>query len=263
VASIDIDFDRKILSQHIENRRRLANEQGLVIEIPTHYPITGAPGVAKAYQSETAQIDFISNAIAIVEPDHEFVIIDTPSALTNSNLFAHALADTIISPINDSFLDLEAIVPPPQITGEIARSPYSEVVHRAREARGLVTSRTIAWWLVPNRIFSAIDTRNERTIRMALEEARYRLNFQIARGIPERVVYRQLFAKRLTAFDPLEASLLGLQPTVSHVLARQDHRQLINLVNVRPCRASDDWRIKAEVGNARQQHRFAHHTAAE
>ena len=263
VACIDLDFERETLSQYIENRRGFAHEKELDLDTPTHHRLTRAPRSTRANESNSVQINFISGAIAAAEPDHDFVIIDTPSTLTNSNLYAHALADTVISPVNDSFLDLDAIVPSPEATNEAARSPYSAAIRRAREARGLVTSRPIAWWLIPNRIFSTIDTRNERTIRVPLEEAGHELGFRMVSGIAERTVYRQLFPKGLTAFDPLEKPLLGVRPTLSHVLARQELRQLASSLIAKPDRANEEWRISPNIKYRRPKHRPAHSSAAE
>ena len=263
VATLDTDFERGTLSRYILNRRRFAHANELALDTPTHYRFRNAGGGAKPLETETAQTNFVSSAIAAAEAGHDFIIIDTPSTLTKANLFAHALADTIISPINDSFLDLDAIVPSTKVTADIAQSVYTSAIHRAREARELVTSRTIEWWVIPNRIFSSLNTRNERTIRAALKEASQRLGFRIAAGIAERLLYRQLFPKGLTAFDPMEASLLGVKPTISHVLARQDLRQLTSLINVTPDRENDEWRMDPKATYTRHRHAAGHNTAAE
>jgi chromosome partitioning protein len=263
VATLDIDFEGRTLSQYIHNRLGFAQANELALDTPAHYRVTDALSNTKSGETETAEINFISSAIAAAESDHDFIIIDTPSVLTKSNLFAHALADTVISPINDSFLDLDAIVPSTEMTQEIARSAYTAAIHRAREARELVTSRTIEWLVIPNRVFSSLDTRNERTIRMAIEEASLRLGFRIAPGIAELLVYRQLFPKGLTAFDPMEESLLGVKPGISHVLARQDLRQLTSLVNFTPDRESDEWRMDPKVTHLGQPHASGHSAAAE
>ena len=48
----------------------------------------------------------------------------------------------------------------------------------------------------------------------------------------ERVIYREFFPIGLTAFDSMETSLLGVKPTISHVVARQEVRRLIASVNL-------------------------------
>ena len=263
VATLDIDFRRQTLSRFVDNRIRFAQANELALDTPTHYRFPDALSGTKSRETGKAEINFISGAIAAAESGHDFIIIDTPSTLTKSNLFAHALADTIISPITDSFLDLDAVVPSSQMTKEIAQSAYASAILRAREARELVTSRAIEWWVIPNRIFSSLDTRNERTIRAALEEASHRLGFRIASGIAEQLVYRRLFPKGLTAFDPMDESLLGVKPTMSHVLARQDVRQLASLVNFKPDRESDEWRMDPATASISEQHTSGHNAAAE
>ena len=80
------------------------------------------------------------------------------------NVFAHGLADTVISPINDSFLDLDVIATRKDPSREVIPSPYTDMVRSALRARGAVTSRKSAWYVVRNRM-SALDSRNERAVR--------------------------------------------------------------------------------------------------
>ena len=49
---------------------------------------------------------------------------------------------------------------------------------------------------------------------------------RVADGIAERVIFRSLFPTGLTVFDPLDDELLGGLPSLSHVSARQEYRQL-------------------------------------
>ena len=240
VATLDLDFDQGSLTRYIANRRAFAEDKDLVLDIPTHYRFDEGPSGTSAHSSETLRLNFISNAIAQVEADNDFLIIDTPSGVHKTNLFAHALADTVITPINDSFLDLDAIFPPKEAAKDTSLSPYAETLERAREARRSVTSRPMDWLVLRNR-FSALESRNERAIRDAVEEAGQRLGFRTAPGLTERVIYREFFPSGLTAFDCLEASLLGVKPAPSHVGARQEVRQLISMIQIKPAENNDRW----------------------
>jgi chromosome partitioning protein len=240
VATLDLDFDQQSLTRYVNNRRVFAADNELVLDIPTHYRFEEGPTGTKAHSSETIRLNFVSKAIAAAEPDNDFIIIDTPSGVNKTNLFAHALADTVITPINDSFLDLDVIAAPKEVPKDTAPTPYAETIRQAREARRLVTPRITDWLVLRNRI-SSLETRNERAIRKAIEEAGERVGFRTARGLTERVIYREFFPKGLTAFDSMEASLLGVQPALSHVLAREEVRQLISMVQVSPSEKSERW----------------------
>jgi chromosome partitioning protein len=240
VATLDLDFDQQSLTRYVNNRRAFAADKELILDIPTHYHFEEGSTGTKTHSSETLRLNFVSSAIAAAETDNDFIIIDTPSGVNKINLFAHALADTVITPINDSFLDLDVIVAPKETPKNIARTPYGETIRQAREARRLVTPRTTDWLVLRNRT-SPLETRNERAIREAIEEAGQEAGFRTARGLTERVIYREFFPKGLTAFDSMEASLLGVQPALSHVLAREEVRQLISMVQVKPSEKSDQW----------------------
>jgi len=82
----------------------------------------------------------------------------------------------VITPINDSFIDLDVIVPLKDPKNNDPRSPYTQALHQAREARKLVTSRHLDWLVVRNRV-SPLETRNERAIRDAVEAAGLRPDY--------------------------------------------------------------------------------------
>jgi chromosome partitioning protein len=240
VATLDLDFDQQTLTRYIANRRAFAQEKDLNLDIPTHYRLEEGPTGTKTHSPETVRLNFVSRAIAAAEVDNDFVIIDTPSNVNKTNLFAHALADTLITPINDSFLDLDVIVAAAEPVEGMAPTPYTATVREAREARRQVTERPMDWLVLRNRT-SPLETRNERAIRDAIEGAADEVGFRTGRGLTERVIYREFYPKGLTAFDSMEASLLGVQPTASHVSARQEVRQLISLMQVKPTEKSDRW----------------------
>jgi chromosome partitioning protein len=246
VATIDLDFDQRSLTRYIENRQAFARDKELVLDIPEHRAFEKTQSNGSPNANEAERINFVSSSLAAVEPGNDFVIIDTPSGTNKVNLFAHALADTVITPINDSFIDLDVIVPLKDPKNNDPRSPYTQALHQAREARKLVTSRHLDWLVVRNRV-SPLETRNERAIRDAVEAAGRQAGFRTARGLAERVIYREFFPKGLTAFDSIEASLLGVKPSLSHVLARQEVRQLISMVDIERGEKTDQWTTKPKT----------------
>jgi chromosome partitioning protein len=104
-------------------------------------------------------------------------------------------------------------------------------VQRARTERLAIDGRTIDWILVRNRI-SMLSSRSMRLVQSAIEKIAIRLGSRVAEGIAERVIFRSLFPMGLTVFDPLDEDLLGGLPSMSHLSARQEYRQLLDALRL-------------------------------
>jgi len=233
VASLDLDFHQRTFTHYIENRRVWAKEQGLSLNVPTHHCVDDLP-TDKLPLTDQSRISLISRAVAAFEHYYDFIVIDTPGGASSVSVFAHGLADTLITPVNDSFIDLDVIFSLKKSQDHLPKqSQYSEAVRRALDARDAVTKRKTDWFIVRNRLLP-LASRNTRDVHSALETAAREAGFHTATGLSERVIYREFFPIGLTAFDSLEASLLGVKPTLSHVLARQEVRQLIASVRLLP-----------------------------
>jgi chromosome partitioning protein len=231
VATLDLDFQQRTFTHYIENRRAWAKDNGITLNVPTHLCVDDA-AADKSSLTDHARISLISDAISALELHYDFIVIDTPGGASLVSVFAHGLADTLITPVNDSFVDLDAVLSLKKTQDQLPRqSEYSEAVRRALDARRAVTKRKIDWFVVRNRV-SSLSSRNGRDVHKAIEATARKAGFQVATGLSERVVYRQFFPIGLTAFDSLETSLLGLKPTMAHVLARQEVRQLIASVRL-------------------------------
>jgi len=81
--------------------------------------------------------------------------------------------------------------------------------------------------VVRNRIAS-LASRNQRNVVGGLKQLAALLGFRIADGITERLIFRELFPTGLTVFDTLDRRVLGVEPTMSHVGARREIRELID-----------------------------------
>jgi chromosome partitioning protein len=110
-------------------------------------------------------------------------------------------------------------------------SHYARLVQRARTERLAIDGRTIDWVLVRNRI-SMLSSRSMRLVQSAIEKIATRLGARVAEGIAERVIFRSLFPMGLTVFDPLDDELLGGLPSMSHLSARQEYRQLLEALRL-------------------------------
>ncbi|HEV7345325.1 MAG TPA: division plane positioning ATPase MipZ [Devosia sp.] len=226
VASIDVDSRQQTMTHYVRNRREWARTRGLRIPHTTHFHLPLSRGDSLR-ENHRAEFDLFRQAVAEVEHDADFLVIDTPGFDTNLTRLAHSLGDTLITPVNDSLIDLNVMARFDPVTGEPTEmSHYSRLVQRARSERMSIDGKTIDWVLVRNRI-SMLSSRNMRQVQTMLERVAMRLGCRVADGIAERVIFRSLFPTGMTVFDPLDDDLLGGLPSMSHMSARQEYRSLV------------------------------------
>ena len=226
VTSIDLDYEQRTFTRYIENRRITAAGEQPKLKIPEHICIDDLSHRGTKW-SDADRIDALSEVLRSYQAVSDFILIDTPGSGNPLTLFAHGLADTVITPVNDSFVDLDVIFSMGPTPDTILKpSRYAETIQRAFEARRTVSKRDPDWIVVRNRI-SPLSSRNEKGVVQALETLAKRGSFRTMSGLVERVVYREFFPLGLTTFDSFATSQVGVKPNVSHVLARLEVRQLI------------------------------------
>ena len=231
LATIDLDSRQKSLSRYIENRRVWAERAGIKLELPTHYQIARAEG-ARLEDNEAAEFARFAEAITAVEHSHDFVVIDTPAADSYLSRLAHAMADTLVTPLNDSFVDFDVLGGVDAATFAVTSvSHYAEMAREARRQRRLVDGGLTDWIVVRNRL-AFLASRNKRLVGEGLSELGLRLGFRVAEGFAERLVYREFFPRGLTALDNLDEITLGGRPSLLHVTARQEVRSLIEAMRL-------------------------------
>ncbi|MBD3764263.1 MAG: ATPase, partial [Rhodobacterales bacterium] len=174
-------------------------------------------------------------ALADLEPAVDFLLIDCPGSHTRLSQLAHSAADTLITPMNDSFVDFDLLARTDPETGRVAGpSIYAEMVWAARQMRAQAGLKPIDWIVLRNRL-GAQAMHNKRKVGAALEDLSRRIGFRVAPGFTERVIFRELFQPGLTLLDLRDAG--EDQVTLSHIAARQELRDLmaaLNLPGVRP-----------------------------
>lgn len=226
VATIDLDSRQRTLTHYVDRRRAWAKKLRLPLELPQHYSVARAEGV-RVDDNEQAEFTRFADAIVAVEHSQDFLVIDTPGADTYLARLAHSMADTLITPLNDSFLDFDVLASVDAETCEIiGTSHYAELVREARRHRRVVDGRMTDWVVVRNRL-SAIGSRNRKLVGDGLAELGRRLGFRFVDGFAERLVYREFFPRGLTALDDLDEAALGVQPCLSHVTARMEVQALL------------------------------------
>jgi chromosome partitioning protein len=231
VATIDLDSRQKSFTHYVENRRDWAARAGLKLELPTHYVVERAEG-ASVEANEAQEFAAFSRAIGAIERSHDVVVIDTPGHDSYLMRLAHSMADTLVTPLNDSFVDFDvlATLDPTNfsVTGE---SHYARMVREARRQRRLVDGRLGDWIVVRNRL-SQLGSRNKKLVGEGINELSRRMGFRCIDGFAERVVYREFFPRGLTALDDLDEMTLGTRPNMSHVTAREEVIALLNALHL-------------------------------
>ncbi|MCY4395532.1 MAG: AAA family ATPase [Rhodospirillaceae bacterium] len=219
VASVDLDGHQGTLTRYVENRRSFAESEGLRLQLPDHHRVAGG-------DADIAEADALIDRLAA---SRDYVVLDCPG--TDNALARHAIsrADVLITPVNDSFIDLDLLAriggTPPRVLGP---SVYSQTVWEGRQRRAMNGGRPIDWIVLRNRL-SPLDSHNKKNVGLTLDELARRIGCRCLDGFHERVIFRQLFLQGLTVLD-LREDGAGVALNMSHVAARQEIRRLADAV---------------------------------
>ena len=231
VATIDLDSRQKSFTHYVENRRDWAERSHIKLDIPKHFCVARGSGL-RLDEVEAQEFGAFAEAISGVEQSHDFVVIDTPGSDSYLMRLAHSMADTLITPLNDSFVDFDVLGTIDPNTFEVTGiSHYAEMVREARRQRRLVDGGLTDWVILRNRL-SALGSRNKRLVGEGVDELGRQLGFRAADGFSERVIYREFFPRGLTALDELNEDTLGQRPSLSHVTARDEVKGLIEALKL-------------------------------
>ena len=231
VATIDLDSRQQSFTHYIENRRAWSERARVKLEMPTHFCVPRAESNSLD-ANEAKEFAAFSAAISAIEHNHDVVVIDTPGSDTYLMRLAHSMADTLVTPLNDSFVDFDVLGTLDQTNFTvIGESHYAEMVREARRQRRLVDGKLTDWIVVRNRL-SALGSRNKRLVGDGIAELAKRMGFRSIDGFAERVVYREFFPRGLTALDDLDEQTLGTRPNLSHLTAREEVVGLLNALHL-------------------------------
>ncbi len=226
VACIDLDTRQQTLSRFFENRASWSKHASWPIELPRHCAM-GRGESDDVRANEAQEFAAFAQAISDVEHDFEFVVIDTPASDSYLMRLAHSLADTLVSPLNDSYIDVDVfsrVHHDRERRGGVAH--YADLVLQARRKRRIVDNGVIDWVMVRNRMAS-LSTNNAKQIAVSLGRLSRELGFRVADGLHDRVIFRELFPIGLTALDPIEEGAINGSLTASQISARREIEQLL------------------------------------
>lgn len=224
VGCLDLDLRQKSLARYFNNRRRFMEEQGIDLPTPAYSEL---PEISEGdlKPGENIYDHRLSAAVAGLDGESDFILIDCPGSHTRLSQIAHSLADTLITPLNDSFIDFDLLAHI-GTDGETIESPsvYSEMVWNARQLRAQAGLDPIDWVVVRNRL-GAQNMVNKQKMEKALIKLSRRIGFRTAPGFNERVIFRELFPRGLTLLDLRDVGVEKLN--ISNVAARQELRDLV------------------------------------
>ncbi|MBB3982700.1 chromosome partitioning protein [Sphingobium fontiphilum] len=211
VGMIDLDPRQRTVTRYMENRAETMRRRGIALPMPDYTVLRGDT------------IDALEEETAMVGAGKDFLIIDTPG---RDDVFARhiaAYANTLVTPMNDSFVDFDLIGQVDSETFKVKRlSFYADLMFETRKARAKVDGVSIDWVVLRNRV-QHHDARNKKRVGEALMELSRRVGFRVIPGLSERVVFRELFPSGLTLLDKGHLGDLG----ISHIAARQELREMV------------------------------------
>ncbi len=231
VACIDLDARQRTLARYLDNRQAYAAAiEDASLDVPDLRVIERCRhGIVEVAERE--EYDRFTANLTQLKATNDFVVIDSPGSDSHLSRLGHSYADILITPMNDSFVDLDLLTRVDPGSHEIqGPSLYAEMVWECRKRRAMRDRGSIDWVVMRNRI-SSLDAKNKRRVGEVLNKLAPRIGFRTAVGFGERVIYRELFLKGLTLMD-LRENGLDVPLTMSHVAARQEVRTLINMLNL-------------------------------
>lgn len=224
VGALDLDLRQRTFGRYVENRLAFCASQGLTLPCPDYRELPEAD-TETLKPGENVYDHRLSTVVAALEPVSDFILIDCPGSHTRLSQVAHSLADTLITPLNDSFIDFDLLARIEPESGKIlGPSVYSEMVWSARQLRAQAGLKPIDWIVLRNRL-GAQQMHNKAKMGEALASLARRIGFRVAPGFSERVIFRELFPRGLTLLDLKDVGVGNLN--LSNVAARQELRDLV------------------------------------
>jgi len=223
VGSIDLDARQATLTRYLKNREARPDRAQLGLAMPDHIAVPPTPDP----KADEARLLETFNQFANT---HDVIVIDTPGSDHALSRMGHSFADTLVTPLNDSLVDLDVLGLVDPATMKIVRpSHYAEMVWETKKTRAMRGERAMVDWIVLRNRLSNLDARNKREMEKLLADLARRVGFRVIPGLGERVIYRSMFLDGLTLLD-LRRKIEGFDLSMSHVAARQELRTLVEAI---------------------------------
>jgi chromosome partitioning protein len=221
VAAVDLDLRQQSMAHFFASRRAWLAANRVVAPTPLEVSVAAGEGALDRFEA----------AFARASAEADFVLIDTPGSDTAVSRAAHARADLIVTPMNDSFVDFDMLGVVDPVTLELTRhSLYSETVWECRKQRAAIDRKMIDWVVLRNRL-APTEARNRRRLDERVQALSRKVGFRVGPGLRDRVIYRELFPFGLTIAD-LSPAIRPVAMSLQHVAARQELRALMSALGL-------------------------------
>ncbi|MES2906562.1 MAG: division plane positioning ATPase MipZ [Pseudomonadota bacterium] len=252
VATLDLDGRQQTLTNYVRNRRKYALAKNTFLPTPEHQLLEQAEHESTR-TNKWSDYEAFTRILTNLEKRADFIIIDTPSMHCPLTRLAHAAADTLVTPMNDSLLDLDVIARvTPETSAILGPSIYSETVQTARDERALDEAPALDWVVVCNRLVDA-KAGVSKSVHAMLEKMGAQFGFRTVGTLSEHIIFRDYFDKGLTALDSIE-SFGANRPTVDHMASRSEILNILQSLNLpldersrRRMQAQMIWRQSANM----------------
>ena len=229
VWTLDLDLRQQSLGRYLANRRAWLKKEARDLPMPGYLALPDAEPEALATGEQVAD-QRLNRALAELKEKSDFILIDCPGSYTRLAQVAHSRADTLVTPLNDSFVDFDLLA---RIEGDgekiLGPSVYSEMVWSSRQLRAQAGLKPMDWIVLRNRV-GAQQMINKAKMEKAVATLSKRIGFRVAPGFSERVVFRELFPRGLTLLDLRDIGVRSL--SLSNIAARQEVRDLIKALKL-------------------------------
>lgn len=221
VATIDLDLRQQSMAHFFANRRAWLEANNAQAPMPTEFAIANGEEAVARFAVVFAQ----------AQQEADFILIDTPGSDTEVSRAAHARADLIVTPMNDSFVDFDMLGVVDPVTLDLKRhSLYAETVWECRKQRAAVDRKMIDWVVLRNRL-APTEARNRKRLDERVQALSRKVGFRVGPGLRDRVIYRELFPFGLTIAD-LSPAIRPVAMSLQHVAARQELRALMSALGL-------------------------------
>ncbi|NRA73630.1 MAG: AAA family ATPase [Rickettsiales bacterium] len=229
VASVDTDIRQASFTNYLENRKATTKFKNFDIPNPKHYRIKSDK------QQTTAEIsnnehDQITTILSQENEVQDFIIIDTPGTHNSLSRLVHSFADIVITPINDSFFDINVLAEVKAENLDVVKPGiYSQMIWEQKINKAKRDGKSMDWIIMRNRLHS-LDSNNKKNIEKVISKLSKKVGCKIASGFGERVIFKELFLKGLTLLD-LKNKAITTNMTVSHLAARHELFNLLKTID--------------------------------
>lgn len=251
VGSIDVDSRQRSLTRYLENRRNQLLKSGANMMMPQHVVVKRSP-FNVTEDAEADERSRMLEAIEYLNHNNQFIVVDCPGSDQYLARFAHSMADTVITPINDSFIDLDVLAHVNPETYDIIKpSIYSEMLWEQKLQKAKTSGKSMDWIVMRNRL-SNLDAKNKRRMADVVGKLSSRIGFREAPGFSERVIFRELFLQGMTVIDALRGGS-GIDVSMSHIAAREEVRGLLRMLEIPAVADALREKIQQDINNSNKR----------